>query len=78
MLPFFCSGTTKPSVSQAQTKLSTSIKVSIPSTSVSKFSMMLRVVFKPLPGHQCKASVTLLLIALPQEESHNSVLIYIF
>ena len=78
MLPFFCSGTTKPSVSLAQTKLCTSIKVSIPSTSVSKFSMMLRVVFKPLPDHQCKASVTLLLIALPQEESHNSVLIYIF
>ena len=78
MLPFFCSGTTKPSVPQAQTKLSTSIKVSITSTSVSKFSMMFRVVFKPLRDHQCKASVTLLLTALPQEESHNCVLIYIF
>ena len=33
--------------------------------------------FKPFSGYQFKASVTLLLISLPQEESRNSVLIYI-
>ena len=38
--------------------------------------LMLLGFFNPLSGHQYKASVTLLLIALPQEKSHNSVLIY--
>ena len=33
--------------------------------------------FKPLSGDQCTVSIALLLIALPQEESRNSVLIYI-
>ena len=33
--------------------------------------------FKPFSGYQFKASVTLLLTSLPQEESRNSVLIYI-
>ena len=31
--------------------------------------------FLSTSSDQCKVSVTLLLIALPQEESHNSVLI---
>ena len=40
MLPFYCSGTTKSNITQAQAKLSTSMKVRIPSTSVSKFTMI--------------------------------------
>ena len=39
--------------------------------------LILLLVFMSLSGHQCKASVTLVLIVPPQEESRNSVLIYI-
>ena len=39
-LPFFWSGTIKSRTPQAQTKPSASIKVSIPSTSILKFSMI--------------------------------------
>ena len=46
-LPFFCSGTSKSSILKAQAKLSVLIKVSIPSTSFSKFSTIVVVdVFK--------------------------------
>ena len=38
--------------------------------------LMLQGFFKPLSGHQCKALVTLLLIALQQEQSQNYFLIY--
>ena len=42
------------------------------------WSLMLRLdIFNLLSGHQLKASVTVLLIALLQEEFSNSVLIYI-
>ena len=49
-LPFFCSGTTKSSIPQAQVKLFTSMKVSIPSTSLFRsfpwlWLLMLLVVF---------------------------------
>ena len=58
------------------------MKVSIPSTSVSKFYMIVVVdaagcFSKLLFGHQCKSSFTLILTVLPQKECHNSVLIYV-
>ena len=34
-------------------------------------------IFKHLSGHQCKVSVALILLALPQEDSCNSALIYV-
>ena len=72
----------KPSIPQTRAKPSESIKMStffFSSISVSKFSTTVDVAdwcFKP-PGYQCKASVTLRLIAQPQKDSRNSILVSI-